>query len=270
LAPIALRPRTTTELIDASFNLLRHNYLEIITATALFNVPVLILRSIGMPEMQPFAFGQVPNVGFGSDFFSRLVLVSLGAFILGSISNAVTVVIVSDNYLGRDVTIASALSRVMPRIVPIVIGAFLTAFLSTLGFFFFIIGVLIVYAWLFATVSVIVVEGKGPLEALGRSRFLARGSVGKIIGTIALGVLIVWLIAVVFSLIVGALSAMLPMGAQILTFAGYAVAIFVSPFFLVVQTLLYFDLRVRKDRQLRCELVDSAGSRGQAKFADGR
>ncbi len=40
----------------------------------------------------------------------------LVAFLLGPLASATTVVIVSDNYLGREVTIAGALARAISRI----------------------------------------------------------------------------------------------------------------------------------------------------------
>lgn len=56
---VALRPRSVTELIDAAVQLLRQHYLELVTTTAVFLIPSIVIR-LFLPTMQP---GQLPASG---------------------------------------------------------------------------------------------------------------------------------------------------------------------------------------------------------------
>ena len=51
MPPVALRPRSTTELIDAAVQLLRQHYMELITTSAIFLIPAFILK-LFLPDMR--------------------------------------------------------------------------------------------------------------------------------------------------------------------------------------------------------------------------
>ncbi len=51
MPPLQLRPRSTTEIIDAAVSLLRQHYVELVTATALFTVPLFIANELIAPQM---------------------------------------------------------------------------------------------------------------------------------------------------------------------------------------------------------------------------
>jgi hypothetical protein len=237
--PGALRPRTVTELIDASVQLLRRHYLELVTTAAIFTIPLIILRLF----TNPVTPGQLPTGGQ----LESLLVILLVSFVLGSMSGAASVVIVSDSYLGRDVTISAAIQRVMERFGSVLLAALLYGFFVAIGFILFFIPGFIAFAWFFAAQNVVMIEGKGALDALARSKDLARGSVGRILGTLFLSLLILIIIQGVIGGLLGAVFSPLRGNSTPAAVVSSVVGIFVFPFFSVLVTLLYYDLRIRKE-----------------------
>lgn len=240
MPPVALRPRTVTELIDASVQLMRRHYLELVTTAAIFTIPLIVLRMFVVPVIPP---GQLPS----ADQLEPLGSIVLVSFVLQSMSSAASVVIVSDSYLGRDVTIGAAITRVVGRFGNVLLAALLTGFLVGFGFIFFLVPGFIFLAWFFATQNVVMIEGKSAIASMGRSRDLARGSVGRILGTLLLSIVIVLIIQGVIGALLALAFAPLRGNSTPAAVVSSIIGIFVFPFFSVLVTLLYYDLRIRKE-----------------------
>ncbi len=255
MPPIALRPRSSFEIIDAGVQLLRQHYGELVTVSALFMIPVLIGRVFLVSNTQFMSPDQVTVLttsgptAFPGGAAGMLGTAGWGvlSFVFGSLSTAATIVIVSDSYLGREVTVGAAISRVLERFWVVLGAVLLQGLIVGFGFFLLIIGAVIFGCWFFATTNVVMVEGKGITAALGRSRELARGYVGKIFGTIALAAFLVWLVDFLVGILVFAIATRFRAGPIALNIGPYVLGIFVVPFFNVVVTLLYYDLRIRKE-----------------------
>jgi hypothetical protein len=251
--PVALRPRSTTEIIDAAASLLRQHYLELVTATALFTVPLFIANEfIGaqtgvQPDIATNPVTSLPSAGVYSGLLEWGMLSAAIGFLFGGLASATTVVIVSDNYLGREVTIAGALARALQRIVAVMITSVLQGILIGIGLAFLIIPGLFCIAWFFSAVNIVMVEGKNPLDALGRGHFLAKGSVLRVLGTLFFTGVIIMVATFVVSMILHALISAVHAGDQATVIADNVARILIYPFFTVVATVLYFDLRIRKE-----------------------
>jgi hypothetical protein len=252
--PVALRPRSVPEIIDASVSLLRQHYLELVTANALFTVPLLIVTL--MTPLPPALQGSMQSspLAMAAQFsattqkilpwYGLMVLVAL---ILGPLANATTVAIVTDNYLGREVTIGAAVERALSRFFAVLVAGLLQGFLIGLGFICIIIPGFFCIAWFFSVVNVVIAEGRGPIAALGRSHFLAKGSVVRILSTMVLCLVILLIIGAVVNGVALFLVGLLHTSPRLVTLVGTLVRIFTYPFFTVVATVLYFDLRIRKE-----------------------
>ena len=101
----ALRPRTTTELVDAAFQLLRRHYGQFVSIAAVFLIPAIVLQATAMTAQRP---GAMPSPGF----ILSVVLVG----ILGLLGTAGVVVGVSDSYVRDRVDVMYAIRRVMSRL----------------------------------------------------------------------------------------------------------------------------------------------------------
>jgi hypothetical protein len=238
--PVALRPRSTTELIDAAVQLLRHHYIELVTVSAIFVIPGLLVGVLFAPHLQP---GQMPNL------LNLLIFVVLGlaAGSFSLMSTAAIVLVVSDSYLGREVSIASAVQRVIHRVGSVFGASFLQSLAIGFGFLLFIVPAFIFAAWFFAATAVVVIEGKTAVAAMSRSKALAAGSVGRILGTLLLSLIIVIVIQIVVGICLSLLASLLHMGASISSLITGIANLLIYPFVTVVITLLYYDLRIRKE-----------------------
>jgi hypothetical protein len=240
MPPVALRPRSTTELIDAAVQLLRQHYMELITTSAIFLIPAFILK-LFLPDIRA---GQLPTG-------SRLLLFTAGlavTAVFSIVSSSAVVVIVSDSYLGREVSIGAALQRVISRIWAVFWTAILQFVLAMVGTVLFLIPGLLCVAWFFAATVVVVIEGKSTFAALARSKQLASGSVGRILGILFLTIILVFVIEVIVAMVLGFAGVLFAhAGPALTTLAGNIASLLIYPFFTVVITLLYYDLRIRKE-----------------------
>src|SRR5579863_2285453 len=239
MPPVALRPRSTTELIDAAVQLLRQHYMEIVTASAIFLIPAYILR-LFLPDVRS---GQLP----GGD---QALLFSLGLLItaiFSIVSTAAVVVVISDSYLGREISIIGAVQRVINRFWSVFAAALLQSIFTFIGFILFVIPGFLCLAWFFACTVVVVVKGKTARAALMRSRQLAAGSVGRILGVLFLTAIILVTIEFIALFLVSIAGVFIHAGAALTTLGANLANLLIYPFFTVVITLLYYDLRIRKE-----------------------
>lgn len=223
--------------------------------------------------------------------FSILLATIQGAIILqlvnGALANAI-----SRRYFGQETSILEAYSFGFNRAVNLILAGILLAVLSTLAFglvfggafaFVFVlaavlptqggalaavlltmllVGVMILALLLVSlllvrfifTVQAVVLEGLGPIAALGRSWTLMRGSFWRVLGIIVLIYILIQIITLVpAALLGGVIGAVFSELDQFMLqqslsqLVGYVIQVFVLPLQLIGYTLLYYDVRVRKE-----------------------
>jgi hypothetical protein len=104
-------------------------------------------------------------------------------------------------------------------------------------------------------VQAVVVEGRGPVDALRRSWRLVRGSYWRVLGIMFLLLLLLYILvglptgiaSVVIQLVFPDPVRHFALRQSLSTLIGYLSQIVVLPLQLVAYTLLYYDLRVRKE-----------------------
>lgn len=146
-------------------------------------------------------------------------------------------------------------------------GAALAALVGFFGLLAVGIGaaliVLFVAVRLLFVTQAIVLEDHGPISALGRSWRLTGGSFWRVLGIMLLINLLVYILTLIPSALLGGIIGAVfntpetfILQQTLSTLIGYLIQILVLPFLLIAYTLLYYDLRVRKegfDLQLRAE-----------------
>ena len=221
----ALRPRSATEIVDAAFQLVRRHYAQYVVIAAIAFVPLLLLRLITPP--------------------TRQFIPALLSWVFQSLAAAAIIVAVSDAYLGRAIDVGAAYRRVFSCLGSVLLAALGQGLIVAVGFLLLIIPGFIFFAWAFAMPAAVVLEGRGAADSWTRSRELSSGYVGKVLATLGLALLVY-----VFAII--ALGAALGIALG----AGRAAAIatileglkiFLFPIVGAVATLLYYDLRIRKE-----------------------
>lgn len=225
MSTIALRPRTGTELIDAAFQLFRQHYAQLVLASAIAYLPGIVLGLV-----LPGWLKIIPH---------------LLAMVSSTVAYAATVVVVSDSYLGREANAARAITQVLSRFGSVLAASILQGLLLVIGLMLLIVPAFIFFAWTFAMPAVVMLEGVGGADSFTRSRHLARGNVRRILATLGLTFLLFLIASVALTIVL----AILPgggegKGAQLLS---QVLQILIYPLVAIVATLLYYDLRIRKE-----------------------
>jgi hypothetical protein len=213
--------------------------MEIVTASAIFLIPAFIIR-LFLPDVRA---GRLP----GGEQLFLLIIGVLITGIFSVVSTAAVVVVISDSYLGREISIVSAVQRVINRFWSVFGAAVLQSIFTGIGLILFIIPGFLFLAWFFAGTVVVVIEGKTAWASLMRSRQLAAGSVGRILGVLFLTGIILATIEIIALFLLGIAGLFIHASAALTTLGGNLASLLIYPFFTVVVTLLYYDLRIRKE-----------------------
>jgi hypothetical protein len=227
MSDTSLRARTTSEIVDAAFALYRRDFLQYTMVAALGYSPVLLLSllSVGTSDV---------TMGLTA-LLSALVSVFSFALIAGLIAR-----MGSDVYLGGRADVGTSVKRVIPRVLTLIGASFLSTFLIGLGFLLLVVPGLYMAARLFAVPLVIVLEQKGPIEALTRSGELTKGRMWHVFLTLLLVYTIFLVLSIGLSL--GATS----LGGELATrIVSSVFGIFAYPVLSLVSLVLYYDMRIR-------------------------
>lgn len=222
-----LRPRTAVEIVDAAFRITRLNYAALVTAMAVVMAPAVLLGLVLPPTWAPLA--------------------SLLQNLLIPVADGAVIAIVSDAYLGRAVDPGTGLRALGGRVGSLIGASFMRGFMLALGFLLLIVPGLIVAAWTFAMPMAIVLEGRRAGESFSRSRELARGHVGRVLATLVLLIVIFIVVMIGVAVTLGIATAALGIGERLGELLVNLVFIAVYPLVGVGGTLLYYDLRIRKE-----------------------
>ena len=280
IAAPTLRPMTVADLVDEIFRLYRANFSLLFALAAIVWLPasivylVLDFAFLGGLQPQRFSFTETFESGF---VIAIAGLVGLIAFpvLFGGLTAAV-----SARHVGRPITVDASVRRglacywrvtvayllvflviLVVVLTPIAI-ALAAGFLISTGrgpgilvalAFAAVIGALVATVWLTVTWAfvgqAIVIEDVPLMRSFGRSRALASGSRWRIIGINLLLSLIGAVLFSVPSAIVALIAAPLPgsLGAAVSQLVASLAQIAFYPVQFGTLTLLYYDLRVRKE-----------------------
>jgi hypothetical protein len=275
---IEIRPRRATELVDAGFQLVRRYYAQLITVAAIAMAPTVILRVVMRDTLSdPKVMAAHPGALFVS-FFVGLVFTT--------VADAVLVVAVSDGYLNGSIDLADATRRGAGRVVQVfvasilrwftfvflgVISAVLIPLFAKLGIGWLLVVIMPVALFAafyfvlrtFAVQQAVLIERKGVIASFTRTWALSENCGAHIFFTLCLLFL---LYIVIYGVVIGV--AAMVVSRWISEVIGSLAAVAIYPILATVVTLLYYDLRVRKEgfdlEVMSRELGTEGGAPGSA------
>lgn len=273
-----IRPMSFGEILDGSLTLYRRNFgVFLQLAVASLIVPVVLLgyfalfmgdrlmMAVMMMQIDPVLVGMIALI---------IVTYIIGVLML----NAGTIRVISDSYLDRPSSfgqaIGLALSKTLPLFVVGVAKSLLIGLLAgvtggalavlgpmmagsgSLGVLILVVlGIFATWLciWVAAgygvTTPVVVLESLGgAFEAFGRSWGLTKGSRGKVVGLFIVATLLFNVIPQFILSFIG--SSMMPTAPKLgmaIQFASFLLPIVLYPAISCVLTLMYYDLRVRRE-----------------------
>jgi len=262
-----LAPLSVGETISAAVSVYARNALQLWGAVAIVVIPLEVIEFI-------VRRGSLPAGTFVSDgtlYTSGLTVTGTGlgvslalaliSFLAQLLSIGAVLRLVLDDYLGRPTSIGASFSFAANKLLALVWLSILTAVLVGIGFLLLLLpGIYLLVAFSVA-VPVLMIEGLGGFHALGRSRSL----VSRRWWATFARLLIAWLLIVLVSLILGAINVASALHvSSVTTFLALnsliaaITAILTAPFTAAIATMIYVDLRVRKEGIDRAHLDPGA------------
>lgn len=234
-----LRPLSLGDVLDTSLGIYRQLF-----------TPLLVVSIL--TQSLPLAVSVYVESSGGVFEQPALWTLAMGlALVLGSVGTAASTFAVANAYVGTAITWQEAFLRSTPFMGRLIGTSMLVSLLVGLGLIFLIVPGVILLTGLVLTPPALVLEDlAGGPPAMARSWALSRGHRWRILGAL--------LVALVLLLIPGiALGSLMVAGAsaelaeETLALAAMIVTAFlqilVYPYFYVLTTVLYYDLRVRKE-----------------------
>jgi len=257
--PPALSERSLAGLLDETFSIYFRHFWRFAKLAAPVQVPVGIVSILllelfeGPPLLEMAAFALAAFVGI----FGAIFLFGAGA------------TAVAQQYVTGKIVLRSCYVRAWWKvsslgIIAIVAGLFLfvapmavlvtnETWLVGIAFLILIPAIAMLIYWSLS-VQAVVVEGRKALDALRRSSDLIKGSwwrifgIALVLGLIATGLRIVATIPFALASIAVSGEPASNMAGSILSLGGVIVGIAVLPVLFIALTLVYYDVRVRKEQ----------------------
>jgi Membrane domain of glycerophosphoryl diester phosphodiesterase len=248
-----LRPLSVGEILDASFKVVRQSFGTLAVCVLVVALPLNIVRTLIEASTRDNAFNldvATNNVSSGTQAAGGL-LIAILSILLTSIAAAACFRAVSSVYLGETPTVGGSLSFAANKVLSVVWLSILFGFGLIIPLLFFLLpGIWLAVAWSVAF-PVLLSEGLGGGKALGRSFRLVKGRWWSTFGTL----IVMYLIVLVISLIVGGLLGTALVASQdseavagvLTTIINTVSSLITLPLYAAVLTILYYDLRVRKE-----------------------
>ena len=236
-------------IVDELFTVYRRNFLRFIGIIAVAGIPIAVVGTLYIWYLSAFLSDLVSLLIEGKQLEGTgelTVLLLLTAVMVvvsvlaGLLMAAAVAYAVAGHYLGNTVAIGRTYQFALRRLGSLVGAAFLA------GLAIFAMGITIIgypaaiyfnVTWAFI-VQAIVLEGCGARKSLSRSSFLVKGAWWRVLGIL----IVLSLIGSILASVAGGIA-----GSIIGNFAGGLVGIIFMPISLIGATLLYFDLRIRKE-----------------------
>jgi hypothetical protein len=226
-----LRPRSSTEIVDAAFQLFRRNPAQLMLAAALVYVPWLVIRLV-------FDVG-ISDPLMGPD---KTLAFLAGSLVVYAIVGGVVSILASDIYLGRAPDLAAAFRLTAGRFGALAVTGLIRAVLIAFGIVLFLLPGLYALSRFFAVTQSVMLENKGIGGAMSRSSALSVDLKRHIVNTL----LLILLVSLAISVGVGLLTQVFQ-SKVITNVVGTAVSVVIYPLFGLTETLLYYDARIRKE-----------------------
>jgi len=277
-----MRPMNSGEILRRAVGVYRRGFALLLLVTALVNVPLAVINAlIGSRVaniLTPFAdylAGTTEPTPAEIERFISDALPAIVSWLAGAILTPALILASSEVDAGGQPKVGDVYRRAFGSFLAILVGGFVVGLVVGAVFLgIIVLGVLIlivagdqavglgilgvVVAFVVAFVvagyisvrwavwpAAVVLEGKGPLEALGRAWRLAKGSLWRIAGVTFVTAVAAGIAGLALGIVGGALGAALPAGWE--GFPTELLMILVGSWSAIVTTVLFLDLRVRSE-----------------------
>jgi len=236
-----LRERSAFEIIDVAIQLFRRHYATFVMLMMLAAFPYwIVLWMSGLMTMManPLALGA--RMAFNPSVSLLLPLTWVWMFVF----RGAIIVAASDAYLNGVIEPGRAVSTTLSKALPLIGASVLLALgCAVVALPTLFIGVVYLLLRYFAILPAILLENQSVTNAFHRSRDLSFGFKWRILGTMFLSWVIMFVVILLFQALL-AFTSLPPLAGQLVSAAA---SVFIGPLITLTLTVLYYDQRVRKD-----------------------
>ncbi len=263
----ALRPLGVGEILDVGIKIYWRNAWTLFRIVIFVVLPAQILVGLVQISSVPPDTRVTEGFGFGPSFqttdtdLSTSEAVTFGAgFVValligalaGKLAQAGCFRAVADAYLGEDAGWRPSLRYALRRLPAVVAVSILATLFVGLGLIACIVPGIYLWGAFYVAIPVVLVEGVGPIRALGRSRQLVQGRWWGTIGVALVGTILVSVVTAVLTALFLGLAFANPAkntvtGFVVSTLSTTLASTVTTPAVAAFATVLYIDLRVRKE-----------------------
>ncbi|MEN6449119.1 MAG: hypothetical protein ABFC96_01385 [Thermoguttaceae bacterium] len=264
-----LRPMGIGDILDTTFRLYRQRFLVFLLIALVVYLPFGVFMGVYeamMPKPSPYAASTAYSSHQATDFrfqehgravFPKadpqaaimagsvaLVGIFLFMVVLVPLCSAALIENISASYLGETLSAGASYGRAAHRLLPLLWTEIIAGVATMVGYVFCIVPGVIFSLWFLLIAPVVVLERTNGSTAMGRSRQLMQGNLGKGFSLM----LVVALLAFAVNFALGAVIGLVPWPHVALrAFVQNIVPAVLLPIQTAPAILLYYDLRIRKE-----------------------
>ena len=236
LAEIVYRPRSATEILDASFRVLRDHYSSFVTLAGVAYFPLAVFTLI----FRRYVDGASDDATMAYSF--SMIILMIIQLVWFQVMNAVMSILASRAYLREDLDPGSSWTVVLPRLLWVIGTGIIVTVSAAFGFVFLIFPAVYVYTRYGLGPLIAALEGTSMKESLARSTFLSEGRKVHIFVVSLLTLLLYFIMSIGLAALSTMFSSLL-----VQTAFSFLSTILVWPLLPMVWTVLYYDLRIRAE-----------------------
>lgn len=258
MANADLRPMTLGEVLDRTFTLYKKHFWLFV---GIMCMPMLLLlvAQVGLAGVQFLAHTasrpSAAAVGLAFSALAATMIILIIYLVMIGVAQAATIFAVSDLYLGRTPTIREAFGKVRGKVLRAIGVMFLAGLIIVAGLIALIIPGIILMCRTGIAVPAAMLEDKYAGEAVSRSMDLTKGYAMQMF----LIFLLIWVLTIVammvfqypFIILTGMQAARhhaVPFAYLMLQYlASFISSVLVGPIATIAFSLMYYNLRVRKE-----------------------
>jgi hypothetical protein len=231
MTDLGLRPRKATELVDAAIQLYRREPLQFIIGFGAFYVPWMVVAgALGLQSTEV-----APTL-------NKLMISFVGGVLVYTLASGASTILANDIYFDRPADLGRALRTVVANLLTLLLATIVVALAVGFGSFLLIVPGLYMLARYFAVRQAVLLEGLGAGRALRRTSELSKGYKKHILSTIVILFLPIFALSVGLGFVLRVIPSSLVRLALSTIFATV-----LYPLFGITETLLYYDIRIRKE-----------------------
>jgi hypothetical protein len=243
-----LRPRSASELVDASVRLFRQNFGSYVLIAAVAAIPGLVANVIALAAADWGA--DLQALARQDPFAGQRLGITLLSLAMYLVAEGLYVRLTADAYEGGQPMLGDVVRRVAPRVPAVLVGQLLRFVAVGLGLVALVVPGVVVLVRYAVAAQATVLEETGPIAGLSRSWSLTKGNVLRVLGGVGLAWLLLFIVLLglqmlgaMLGLILGGRTAVLAVMLVLNAIGG----VLIYPLVPIVSTLMYYDLRIRRE-----------------------